>query len=180
MDGKRPTAMAATPGAPLLTLEGHTAPVWSAAYSPAGDRIVTASDDETARVWDTATGAHLLTLAGHTDFVRSAAYSPAGDRSVTASWDGTVRVWGAATGVDYWQRRLHGEHSLAMRRVVREIMLIRQRLDAAPPTPAAVAVLATRDAAATHATQALVPVHLPEEIWLKMCGFLRSADFPPC
>ena len=127
-----------------------------------------------------AEGEPLLTLAGHTGTVWSAAYSPAGDRIVTASEDGTARVWGAVTGVGYWQRRLHGEHSWAMRRVVWEIMLVRQRLDAAPPPPAAVAVLATRDAAATHATQALVPVHLPEEMWLKMCGFLRSADFPPC
>ena len=72
------------------------------------------------------------------------------------------------SGVDYWQRKLHGGHSWAMKQMLRVLMLIRQRLDAAPATTAAV-----------PATAARALVHLPEEIWLLMCGFLRSADFPP-
>ena len=39
------------------TLEGHTDGVWSAAFSPDGKRIVTASKDGTARLWDAADGA---------------------------------------------------------------------------------------------------------------------------
>ena len=35
----------------------HEGPVTSAAFSPDGTRIVTASDDSTARLWDAATGA---------------------------------------------------------------------------------------------------------------------------
>lgn len=34
----------------------HQAAVTSAAFSPDGKRVVTASEDTTARVWDTATG----------------------------------------------------------------------------------------------------------------------------
>jgi WD40 repeat protein len=38
----------------LLTLKGHTGPVWSASFSPDGSRVVTASADRPARVrvWD--------------------------------------------------------------------------------------------------------------------------------
>lgn len=39
-------------GASLAELMGHTSSVLSAAFSPDGTRIVTASNDKTARVWD--------------------------------------------------------------------------------------------------------------------------------
>ena len=41
--------------------------VTSASFSPDGSRIVTASADETAKVWDATTGAEVLTLKGHTE-----------------------------------------------------------------------------------------------------------------
>ena len=37
----------------------------SAAFSPDGSRIVTASDDKTARIWDAATGKEIAVLRGH-------------------------------------------------------------------------------------------------------------------
>ena len=51
----------------LHVLEGHTGAVLSAAFSPDGTRVITASDDQTARLWDAATGKALATLEGHTD-----------------------------------------------------------------------------------------------------------------
>ncbi len=74
-------------------LEGHSGPVVSAAFSPAGKRILTASWDKTASVWDAASGESLVVLEGHSDYVLSAAYSPDGKRIVTASDDHTARVW---------------------------------------------------------------------------------------
>ena len=69
-----------------------------AAFSPDGQRIVTASVDHTARVWSATNGQLLATLAGHTSGVGQAAFSPDGQRIVTASWDSTARVWNASTG----------------------------------------------------------------------------------
>ena len=70
----------------------------SAAFSPDGKWIVTASFDKTARVWDAATAKPLATLQGHTDRVDSATFSLDGKWIVTASGDKTARVWDAATG----------------------------------------------------------------------------------
>ena len=70
----------------------------SAAFSPDGKRVVTASDDNTARVWDAETGREIATLEGHDGSVLTAAFSPDGKRVVTASYDNTARVWDAETG----------------------------------------------------------------------------------
>ena len=71
----------------------------NAAFSPDGNRIVTASEDKTARIWDVATRRQIgEPLRGHQDGIRSAAFSPDGKRIVTASWDKTARIWDAATG----------------------------------------------------------------------------------
>ena len=57
-----------------------------------GTRIVTASRDRTARLWDAATGKALTMLVGH-DVVGSARFSPDGSRIVTACNDKTAQVW---------------------------------------------------------------------------------------
>src|ERR1039458_6367169 len=69
-----------------------------AAFSPDGRRIVTASEDHTARVWNAANGQLLANLEGHTGLVWQAAFSPDGQRVVTASFDNTARVWNAVSG----------------------------------------------------------------------------------
>ena len=79
-------------------LRGHKRGVSSAAFSPDARRIVTASFDRTARVWDVKTGREHCVLRGHKRGVSSAAFSPDGRRIVTASEDGTVRVWEGETG----------------------------------------------------------------------------------
>jgi WD40 repeat protein len=76
----------------------HGGPVYVASFSAYGKRIVTASQDKTARVWDAATGQLVATLSGHTGAVNDAAFSPDGTRVVTASQDNTARVWDAASG----------------------------------------------------------------------------------
>ena len=61
-------------------------------------RIVTASYDKTARLWDAETGKPIGELTDHKDAVYSAAFSPDGKRIVTASFDDTARLWDAETG----------------------------------------------------------------------------------
>lgn len=81
----------------FVTLRGHREALRSAIYSPDGTRVLTASDDKTARIW-TADGTGLpIVLAEHRGAITSAAFSPNKDsdkfRVLTTSADGTARIW---------------------------------------------------------------------------------------
>lgn len=69
-----------------------------AAFSPDGQRVVTGSSDNTARLWDAATGEQIGEAMTHHKPVRAVAFSPDGTRIATASNDGTARQWDAASG----------------------------------------------------------------------------------
>jgi len=95
--------------AQILVISGHGERVRSAEFSPDGKRVVTASFDRTARVWDAATGREVLQLVGHTDGLRCASFSPDGRRIVTAAHDKTARIWDARTGQQLVQLNGHTE-----------------------------------------------------------------------
>ncbi|MCH8342580.1 MAG: PD40 domain-containing protein [Planctomycetes bacterium] len=76
----------------------------SASFSPDGTRIVTASWDNTARVWDAATGEQLLVLRGHEFIVYSASFSPDGKRIVTGH-DSTIRIWDSVPYAQRYQQK---------------------------------------------------------------------------
>ena len=55
---------------------------------------MTASNDGTAKIWNTETGELLSTLQGHEEAVTAVTIFPAEeDRILTASTDGTLRIW---------------------------------------------------------------------------------------
>jgi WD40 repeat protein/serine/threonine protein kinase len=93
----------------LAVLSGHGDSVHTAAYSPDGTRIVTASNDKTARIWDARTGVQLAALSGQGSSVNCSAYSPDGTRIVTASADKTARIWDAGTGAQLAVLSGHGD-----------------------------------------------------------------------
>jgi hypothetical protein len=78
-------------------LAGHRDWITSATYSPDGERILTASNDGTARLWSASSGDQVGTLRGHRGEVTAALFGDAGRRVVTAGLDGTAQVWDART-----------------------------------------------------------------------------------
>lgn len=85
-----------------MPLTGHSDRVESAVFDPTGERVLTASTDQTARIWDAQSGQPLLTLVGHNGTVLSVAFTRDGRRAITASIDGTAAIYDAETG-----NRLH-------------------------------------------------------------------------
>jgi WD domain, G-beta repeat len=75
----------------------HKQVVDSAQFSPDGQRVVTASYDGTARLWDAGTGKEIGEPMKHGMEVYSARFSPDGLRIVTASQDRTARLWDVPT-----------------------------------------------------------------------------------
>ena len=82
---------------PCALLE-HAGAVRRAAFSPDGTRVLTASDDRTARIWDAASGQPACPPLQHQGPVHAAAFSLDGARVVTASADHTARVWDTSSG----------------------------------------------------------------------------------
>lgn len=76
----------------------HDAGVTQAAFNRSGNRIVTASYDKTARIWDVANRREIAILKGHEGPVERAGFSPDGRRVITAARDGTARIWDADSG----------------------------------------------------------------------------------
>ncbi len=107
-----PTTAAPTNAAPptplsQVSLSGHTGPVNAVTWSADGRTFVTASDDKTVRVWDSATNKSTLTLEDKTrpitDRVIATAWSADGQYVVAASADKYVRLYDIKTGASLLQ-----------------------------------------------------------------------------
>ncbi len=94
-------------------VSGHTADVFSLAFSPARAYLLASGSwDHTVRIWDVGdidNLRHVRTLRGHTDLVRSVAWSPDGRTLVSGSYDGTVRLWNPNNGINFTVLRGHTE-----------------------------------------------------------------------
>jgi WD40 repeat protein len=90
-------AISALPNARIAILErrlsGHANMVWDVLVTPDGRRIVSASNDRTAKVWDAFSGAELFTLKGHKAFVCSLSIASDSYRLATGAMDGEVIIW---------------------------------------------------------------------------------------
>src|SRR5262245_5084428 len=85
-------------GQALRVLTGHSDSIYALAFSPSGDKLVTASYDKLLMLWDVAGGKELHTLKHHTAAVFGIAFSPDGKTLASAAADQTVKLWNVTTG----------------------------------------------------------------------------------
>jgi WD40 repeat protein/serine/threonine protein kinase/tetratricopeptide (TPR) repeat protein len=76
----------------------HEKALTAVAFSRDGRRVVTASRDRTARIWDVRTGRPHTRPLRHPQQVDAIAFSPDGKRLATGSRDLQARLWDATTG----------------------------------------------------------------------------------
>ncbi|WP_437935888.1 nSTAND1 domain-containing NTPase [Sorangium sp. So ce341] len=82
----------------FVTLRGHQQPIHAAVWSHDGQRVLSASDDMTARLWNAGGTGDPIVLSGQRGRINALAFSPDDKRVLTASEDGAVRLWDADGG----------------------------------------------------------------------------------
>ncbi|CAK9109771.1 unnamed protein product [Durusdinium trenchii] len=82
-----------TTGNLRFTLHGHQGAVRSSSFSADSRFLLTASSDDTGRIWSCQTGKCLRVLVGHQGALNGCSFSPDGLRAMTSSRDGTVKLW---------------------------------------------------------------------------------------
>lgn len=98
----------------LLHVLPHEQTVWTAVFSRDGRRVVTASRDGTAQVWDVATGARVGAALQHRGNANDVTLSPDGTRVASVGEDGIARVWAATTGAPLTPWLAHGGPGMAV------------------------------------------------------------------
>ncbi|KAL0977977.1 hypothetical protein UPYG_G00164230 [Umbra pygmaea] len=88
---------------PIKVLRGHTGAVTSCHFCFSDTRVLTGSQDKTARLWDTESGATLLAFeGGHALTISECVLVPDKNRLITASWDKRIHAWDLETGKILW------------------------------------------------------------------------------
>ncbi|KAJ4293140.1 hypothetical protein N0V90_008422 [Kalmusia sp. IMI 367209] len=78
--------------------EGHSKGVCSLVFSHNSTKILSASYDQTVKVWDTSSCKLLQTFKGHSNGVRSIAFSHDSTQIASTSSDKTVKIWNTSSG----------------------------------------------------------------------------------
>jgi WD40 repeat protein len=88
--------------APPRVIQGPPSSLAELSFSSDGRRLVGASMDGWASIWELAEGRTEWQLAAHDGRTTAAALLPGGHKFITAGSDGTVRVWNVAEQREEW------------------------------------------------------------------------------
>lgn len=97
-----------------IEFKGHQEVVYDAKFLPDGNSLVTASFDQTVKLWDVATQSTLRTMEGHTGIVLTVDVSPDGKLIASGSSDRTIRLWDVPDSDPISTRQAHDHAVKAM------------------------------------------------------------------
>ncbi len=97
-----------------IEFKGHKEVVYDGKFFPDGKSLVTASFDQTLKLWDIATQSTLRTMEGHTGIVLTVDVSPNGKMIASGSSDRTIRLWDVPSSDPVSTTRIHDTPVTAM------------------------------------------------------------------
>ncbi len=78
-------------------LKGHSGAVFSTAFLPMGNSLVSVGEDRLVKFWQTDFDKKMQRFRGHTTYIPSIVYSPDGRFLASSSWDSTIKLWDIST-----------------------------------------------------------------------------------
>jgi len=91
---------------PTIVVQGHTGSVTSVCFSKQGTSIVSGSEDQSIRLWDTKKG---KPLHGHLGPITSVSILPDGSKVISGSLDRSVRLWDINTTKNIFSQKGHSD-----------------------------------------------------------------------
>ena len=111
-------------------LRGHAGSLLDVRFDPTGERLVTASGDGVARLYDARSAAALGELIGGAQFVATAAFDSSGQLVATTGGDGAIRFWDAGAQDLIWVLDAHASAGVELRFVGDDEVVTRDWLGA--------------------------------------------------
>lgn len=97
-----------------IEFKGHKEVVYDGKFLPDGKSVVTASFDQTLKLWDISTQTTLRTMEGHTGIVLTVDVSPDGKLIASGSSDRTIRLWDVPNSDPVLTTKVHDTPVTAM------------------------------------------------------------------
>ena len=93
----------------------HSSAIRALAWSPDGDTLASAGEDQQVHIWQAATGKPVFTYQNHTRTVNALAWSPDSQRLASAGNDHSVQIWEANSGKSllHYQEHRHWVQTLS-------------------------------------------------------------------